>query len=421
MLVAAAQPDFLDVPTLAFAAVCIAGFLGILLILTWLQQRDVGALAWWGSAYLIGASAIALWGAPDPLFRMPPLLSETMILIACGMIWNGVRVFHGRRLWPFAPFAGAAIWLILVQLPGMGEGEHDRIALGAIVVAVYTFFIAFELMRERRKSFYSRTAAIAVPCLFAAIFLMPLGMRVFMPEAIADRWLTVFALETIIYAVGTAFIMLLMVKNHHVHFYRKAATTDGLTGLLNRGAFLAAAARMQAYQGARGQPVTLLMFDLDHFKSVNDRFGHATGDSVLKVFAQTATSSVRATDIVARLGGEEFVAMVPETMEGACHVAERLRAAYEIAGLMVDNIAVGSTVSIGMATSYRAEPDIDALLARADEALYLAKREGRNRFRCADEEPGSAPARDRAESLAVRDRSGRPFWRKFAARRPKPA
>ena len=140
---------------------------------------------------------------------------------------------------------------------------------------------------------------------------------------------------------------------------------------------------MQAAQGARGEPVTLLMFDLDHFKSVNDRFGHATGDSVLKVFARTALGSVRATDIVARLGGEEFVAMVPEDMAGACHVAERLRAAYEIAGRMVDDIAVGSTVSIGMATSYKAVPDLDALLLRADEALYLAKREGRNRYRCA--------------------------------------
>jgi diguanylate cyclase (GGDEF)-like protein len=158
------------------------------------------------------------------------------------------------------------------------------------------------------------------------------------------------------------------------------------------------------------------MFDLDHFKSVNDRFGHATGDSVLKVFAQTAVASVRATDIVARLGGEEFVAMVPEAMDGARHVAERLRATYEIAGLMVDDIAVGSTVSIGMATSYKAVPDIDALLLRADEALYLAKREGRNRFRCADEEPGSEQARALA---AAREKPANGLVRRLVARRPK--
>jgi diguanylate cyclase (GGDEF)-like protein len=281
-------------------------------------------------------------------------------------------------------------------------------------------FIAFELSRERRKSFYSRAAAILVPGLYAAMFLVPLGMRAFLPDFFAAHWVSVFALGTIVYALGTAYIVLAMVKDHHVHFYRKAATTDGLTGLFNRRAFIEAATKMSAAQGTRGEPVTLLMFDLDHFKSVNDRFGHATGDSVLKVFAQTALGSVRASDIVARLGGEEFVAMVPEAMEGACHVAERLRAAYETAGLLVDDIAVGSTVSIGMATSYKAVPDIDALLLRADEALYLAKREGRNRFRCAPEEPGSS-AQARAQAAAARDKSSAGLIRRWVARRPKPA
>lgn len=415
---AAAQQGLLDVPTLVFAAVCIVGFLGLLLITTWLRQRDVRALAWWGSAYLIGAAAVALWGAPDPRVKLPPELAEAMIFIACGMVWNGVRLFHGRRLWPLAAFAGAIGWLILSQIPGLEADSQARIGAGAIVVAIYTFFIAYELSRERRKSFYSKTAAILVPCLYAGTFLMPLGMRAFLPVTYAAHWQTAFALETMIYAVGTAFIVLLMVKDHHVHFYRKAATTDGLTGLLNRRAFLEAAVKMQAAQGGRGEPVTLLMFDLDKFKSINDRFGHATGDSVLKVFAQTVLSSTRASDIVARLGGEEFVAMVPETMEGACYVAERLRANFEAAGVTVDNIAIGATVSIGLAASYRAVPDIDALLLRADEALYRAKHEGRNRFRCADEEPGSEQARALA---AARDKPAGGLVRRWVARRPKPA
>jgi diguanylate cyclase (GGDEF)-like protein len=416
MITAAAQQGLLDVPTLVFVAVCIVGFLGLLLISAWLQQRDVRALAWWGSAYLIGAAAITLWGAPQPIVKLTPSLAEAMVFIACGMIWSGVRLFHGRPLWPLAAFAGAATWLLLCQLPGLESGTQARIGLGAGVIGIYGLCIAFELSRERRKSFYSRTAAVVVPCLYAGMFMVPLGIRAFLPDVFAAQWVTIFALGTIVYAVGTAFIVMAMVKEHRVQFYRKAATTDGLTGLLNRRAFLEAATEMQASQGARGEPVTLLMFDLDHFKSVNDRFGHATGDSVLKVFAQTAVASVRATDIVARLGGEEFVAMVPETMDGARHVAERLRAAYEIAGLMVDDIAVGSTVSIGLATSYKAVPDIDALLLRADEALYLAKREGRNRFRCADEEPGSEQARALA---TAREKPAGGLVRRWVARRPR--
>jgi diguanylate cyclase (GGDEF)-like protein len=417
MLAAAvAQQGLLDVPTLVFVAVCIVGFLGLLLITTWLQQRDVRALAWWGSAYLIGAAAIALWGAPAPHIKLPPELAEAMIFVACGMIWSGVRLFHGRPLWPLAAFAGAAVWLVVCQLPGLETGTQARIGLGALVIGAYGLLVAFELSRERRKSFHSHTAAIVVPCLYAGMFLVPLALRAFAPQFFAAHWVIVFALATIVYALGTAYIVLVMVKDLHVQFYRKAATTDGLTGLLNRRAFLETATKMQASQGARGEPVTLLMFDLDHFKSVNDRFGHAVGDSVLKVFAQTAASSVRATDIVARLGGEEFVAMVPETMEGACHVAERLRAAYEAAGKLVDDIAIGSTVSIGMATSYKPVPDIDALLLRADEALYKAKHEGRNRFRCAPEEPGSEQAR---ALLAARDKPKDGLVRRWVARRPK--
>jgi hypothetical protein len=98
MIAAAAQQGLLDVPTLIFVAVCIVGFLGLLLISAWLQQRDVRALAWWGSAYLIGAAAITRWGAPEPIIKLTPSLAEAMVFIACGMIWSGIRLFHGRPL-----------------------------------------------------------------------------------------------------------------------------------------------------------------------------------------------------------------------------------------------------------------------------------------------------------------------------------
>ncbi|MEI9805465.1 MAG: GGDEF domain-containing protein [Pseudolabrys sp.] len=383
----------LDVPTLSFVAVCIAGFLGLFLIFAWVQQRNVGALAWWGSAYLVGGSSIALWGAPEQIYRLPAVYPEALIFVACGMVWNGVRLFHGRRLWPLASIAGAIAWLILGQLPVLSEGSNGRIGLGAAIVALYTFSIAYELWRERRKSFYSRTAAIVVPCLHAAIFLMPLAMRIYSPYVFATTWQAMLALETIIYAVGTAFIVLLMVKDHHVHVYRKAATTDHLTGLCNRGAFLEAALKMQVHQGERGEPVTLLMFDLDHFKSINDRFGHGVGDTVLKVFAQSVQKSMRASDVIGRLGGEEFAAIVPEPMEIVVRIAERIRAGFEAAGAVVGPDTIGATVSIGAATSYSRVPDIDALLLRADAALYSAKHGGRNCFHPADEDPGSEQAR----------------------------
>jgi diguanylate cyclase (GGDEF)-like protein len=258
-----------------------------------------------------------------------------------------------------------------------------------LVVAVYTFVIALELWRERRKSLYSRTAAIVVPSLHAAIFLMPLAMRAMQPEGSTGGWLTLFALETIIYAVGAAFIVMLMVKDQNVHVYRSVANTDHLTGLLNRRAFMERARQLGTQQGERGEPLTLMMFDLDHFKLINDRFGHAMGDEVLRVFARVASGNMRANDIIGRLGGEEFAAIVPEPMEFASRIAERLRIGFEAAGVTVGKHAVGATVSIGAATSYEPVTDIDALIIRADAALYSAKRAGRNRLHTADDEQAS--------------------------------
>ena len=305
LLAGGLQSTSLDMPTLSLVAVCIAGLLGLFLIIDWMQQRNVRALAWWGSAYLIGASAMALGNMPPSLIKIPMSAPGALTFLACGMVWNGVRLFQGRRVLPLATFIGAAVWLGLARIPGLMENGNGPI-LGAMIVPVYTFFIAIELWRERRRTRYSRAAAIVVPCLHAGIFLVPLAMRAFLPDGYNAAWLTVFTLETILYAVGTAFIVMLMVKDHHVHVYRTAACTDHLTGLLNRRTFLDNALALCAKQGKRSEPVAMLMFDLDYFKSINDRFGHAAGDEVLRVFGRVVRASTRMDDIIGRFGGEEF-------------------------------------------------------------------------------------------------------------------
>ncbi len=392
LLAGGLQSSTLDLPTLSLVAVCIAGLLGLFLIIDWLQQRNVRALAWWGSAYLIGASAMALGTLPTPLIKLPPQVPGALTFLACGMIWNGVRLFQGRRVLPFATFIGAAVWLGLAQIPGVMEDGNGAI-LGAVIVPVYTFFIAVELWRERRRTRYSRAAAIVVPCLHAGIFLVPLAMRAFLPDGHNAAWLTVFTLETILYAVGTAFIVMLMVKDHHVHVYRTAACTDHLTSLLNRRAFIENAVTLCAQQAKRGEPVAMLMFDLDHFKSINDQFGHAVGDDALRLFGRVVRASTRVDDIIGRFGGEEFIAVVPGGIESASKIAERVRAGFEAAGATISTHTVGATVSIGAAISYDPVTVIDSLIARADAALYRAKHDGRNRIYIAEEEMANERAR----------------------------
>jgi diguanylate cyclase (GGDEF)-like protein len=128
----------------------------------------------------------------------------------------------------------------------------------------------------------------------------------------------------------------------------------------------------------------VLLIDLDHFKSINDRFGHALGDRALEIFAQSARQSVRSSDLIGRLGGEEFAAVLVNTSQDkAVAVAERIRASFAQAALEVDSRPVGATVSIGLVHCQDAVLDVPELLAQADQALYFAKEHGRNRVEVA--------------------------------------
>ncbi len=160
------------------------------------------------------------------------------------------------------------------------------------------------------------------------------------------------------------------------------ATTDTLTGLSNRRHFFNQGERDFARALRHESPLTVLMLDIDKFKSVNDRWGHSMGDQVIVDMARHLTQQLRLADLGARLGGEEFAVVLPETsLEGAMHVAERIRQnveASEVVGLEHSD-PVRYTVSIGVATLQSGVSSFDVLLQRADRALYTAKRAGRNR------------------------------------------
>ncbi|MCB1765447.1 MAG: PAS domain S-box protein [Candidatus Competibacteraceae bacterium] len=162
---------------------------------------------------------------------------------------------------------------------------------------------------------------------------------------------------------------------------KRLATTDHLTGLANRRHFLGQMAleldRFKRY----AKPTALLMLDLDHFKQVNDTYGHAAGDAVLQHFASITLKVLRRTDLVGRLGGEEFAALLPDTdLDGALHLAERLR--WALANLPMpaeEGTKIALTVSIGVTLFLPADLDANVILIRADQALYRAKQTGRNR------------------------------------------
>jgi diguanylate cyclase (GGDEF)-like protein len=372
----------LDTRTLFIVTSAVTALLGVLLLFAWRHDR-VGALAWWGAAYLVGAFAVSLWAIGASTSTLPASIPTAVLFVACGMTWNAARVFHARPVMWGAMLAGSIIWLGACSLPAFPPIGASRFALASAIVAIYSFLTAAELWRERRRSLAGRPALFA-PTLHGLVFLFPIAIASLVPEregviTLATAWLAVFVLEMLLYAVGTAFLVLVLAKERTLRAHKSAALTDPLTGLFNRRG-LVEAARELAEKHARkaGKPVAMLAFDLDYFKSINDRFGHALGDDVIKLFAATANSSLRLTDFVVRLGGEEFVAIMPGTLEDGLVVGERIRAAFEAAGRTVSGRYIGATVSVGVA-SHESAANIDALLARADAALYAAKANGRNR------------------------------------------
>jgi diguanylate cyclase (GGDEF)-like protein len=270
------------------------------------------------------------------------------------------------------------------------QSTPARIVLSSIIVSTYTFLTAGELWRERRKSALQRWPAIFVPMLHGAIFLIPIPLAGLLPAdhgivGLAGGWIAVFALETMLYVVGTAFIVLVLAKERTLRLQRDAASTDELTGALNRRGFFAAAQQLMAGHAKNGEPVSALMFDLDHFKSVNDRFGHPIGDETLKLFAAITSSSMRSSDIFARLGGEEFVVLLPCSLADAAVAGERVRLAFQGAAGMVAGCPLAATVSVGAASAELCQ-DVAALLVAADQALYRAKAKGRNRVERLDQQ-----------------------------------
>jgi diguanylate cyclase (GGDEF)-like protein len=160
---------------------------------------------------------------------------------------------------------------------------------------------------------------------------------------------------------------------------RQLATIDGLTGIANRRHFWELAEHQVAIARRHQRPLAAVMLDIDHFKRVNDTYGHAAGDEVLQVVTARIGTCVRGSDLLGRYGGEEFALVLPEIEGDARDLAERLRVA--VASAPVDTVAgpVAVTLSAGVTYLEPDDEDLDALLARADHALYQAKQDGRNR------------------------------------------
>jgi diguanylate cyclase (GGDEF)-like protein len=379
----------LDISTLYLVATMMAAMLGAMLLFFG-RQESIPALKWWGTAYLLGAASVALWTlASNALGETLSLALNAVGFVACGMVWNASRVFHGRK--PNLPglVLGAIAWIAAVMTLAPAASAL-RMTIGAGIVAVYAALTASELWTERRRNLQQRWPAFVVPVLHGLVLMLPILLGDFLrPQDAAfsgSIWMTVFSVELVLYAVGTVFVIFMLVSERAVTVHKTAASMDPLTGMFNRRGFSEATARVIEREANAGRPVTVLIFDIDHFKSINDRFGHPAGDEILKLFSTIVINTLRISDLSGRIGGEEFAALLPCSLEEGVLAAERVREAFEASGIAVDEGPVDTTVSIGVAGG-PAGTELEVLLAAADTALYQAKRSGRNRVEAAEELP----------------------------------
>jgi diguanylate cyclase (GGDEF)-like protein len=379
-----------DVNTLFLVTVYVEAILGLLLLFAWVQNIAVLAAAWWGGAHLLRAGSLALYGmhgsAPDWITLD---LANAILFISFAATWTGARVLDGRAPHLVGLLAGAVIWLIVSRIPLVAQSVEWRALIATVIITSYIWLAGFEFWCGRADPLVSRLPAVFMLLAHGLLFLLRTPLALVLPwppanSAFTSVWLTVLSFEELLFTIAVAFIMLAMTKERTEQGHRNAALADPLTGVSNRRGFLVESDELARQQAEKPQPAAVLLLDLDHFKSINDRFGHAIGDRVLQVFAQTAAANLRTTDLLGRLGGEEFAVLLCNVgRERALVAAERIRSTFAEVALEVDGRPVSATVSVGVALCDGKKVDVPGLLVQADQALYRAKERGRNRVEIA--------------------------------------
>lgn len=361
----------------------VTGVMGCLMALVMFFQRrsyppSIHGLGHWTAAPLV-AFASAL------LFTLRGLLPELLSVgLANALMFAGAALFLGGtyRFFerPLPLRAQALLWLtglVIMLFMHLFTGPYGwRVLFIGLLLGGVGAWHAVVILRQPAQSFATRftatvltlASAIILARAFSAPF-MPPQEGLFTPSPMQVIYLLGLAFGTLLTSIGTV----LMASEHLRQELERLVTHDSLTGALTRRALFSTGEAELARARRQGRPLSVLMLDLDHFKQINDQHGHVVGDRVLVDFVARAHAVLRRPAVLGRYGGEEFVALLPDTDAAqALAVAERIRASSA-----TDPGLPRCQVSIGVATALPQE-SLDALINRADAGLYEAKAQGRN-------------------------------------------
>jgi diguanylate cyclase (GGDEF)-like protein len=387
--------------TVVLIGLFIKALLGVLFLAFWATDARATWFAWWSATFLLGgvAGALLISGNLAPEF-LPIGFGIAVLLTAFGCCWQGARAFEGRPPTFFLLLAAPVLWLAVCLIPGFLGNVHLRVVLSGALLAVLGAMTAIELWRGRQEPLPSRWGVIVLFASLSVIFAARIPLVGVLPFPFGalpmqSTSLAGFNLLMFLHSIVLAVLTVAMSKERLELEQRQKAQTDLLTGALNQRAFMAYGSRLLLRHKVEEQPLCLLFLDVDRFKSFNDRFGHAGGDEVLVKFVAVVRDSIRSTDFLFRIGGEEFCCLLPHTrMDQAQDVAERVRQTFAATTVEVAGIPVKATVSLGIASTDVFGYDLDVLMRRADMAVYAAKRQGRNRVMLSTSHPAVASDAD---------------------------
>jgi diguanylate cyclase (GGDEF)-like protein len=375
----------IDVQTLLLAlGIGNISFAALVAVYTGGTARHAGLRLWMWARLVIGISELLRWlheRWPSPWIEHAEPVGWVVALaleVAAYSVFFEFRQWR-RMLYP----AGALATLVTVSAKAMGAPDHEMIALVSAIIALFAVGMGGIMLRPRRGGVPALQKIIGANDLVFALAIGAWATTIWRDGGV--NMVQATPLQAVVFLCGylimivNGFGFLLLCKQRDDAQMQRLATTDFLTGLANRRAFFEQAESARLLATRLHKPIALMMLDIDHFKQLNDRFGHASGDEALVLFADTARGALRDHDIMGRLGGEEFALALPGTdLDGALQAAERLRIAVNQAPLITSGSGYMMTVSVGVVLVEPGEA-LTAALARADHALYAAKAGGRNR------------------------------------------